>query len=197
LPETFKAIYMLNQSGLSLDKVDFTFVKGYDCARARNEICKKAIEGNYDYVLMVDSDIVLPEDTLQCLFDPKFEEDKTELVLGIYPKKNCADGKTDIFSFNTENYGDANRYHISEFRQLAKHGVYRIAVKGGGFGCALIKTSVLKILPAPWFLYVTYPNGHVLSEDLFFCSRLEDHDYRVSVDTRVRCGHLIRKFQYE
>ena len=52
-PECFKAIYHLKGDGLSFD-----FVKGYDCAKARNEIVKKALDGGFDYVLMIDSDVV-------------------------------------------------------------------------------------------------------------------------------------------
>jgi hypothetical protein len=54
-PECFKAIYELQGDDLTFD-----FVRGYDCAKARNEIAKKALNGGFDYVLMVDSDIVIP-----------------------------------------------------------------------------------------------------------------------------------------
>ena len=62
--ETFKSIYDLDAHGHELS---FEYVKGYDCARARNDIGKKTIEGGYDYVLMVDSDIILPKDALKNL----------------------------------------------------------------------------------------------------------------------------------
>ena len=58
-PDVFKAIYNLHIPG-RIDKVDFDFVRGYDCAKARNDISQKAIDGDYDYVLMVDSDTVIP-----------------------------------------------------------------------------------------------------------------------------------------
>lgn len=193
VPETFQSIYELDKTGI--DNVDFKFVKGYDCARARNEICKKAIEGKYDFLLMVDSDIILPKDTLQLLLNDGVEP--SELVLGVFPKKNTKKHETDIFSFNLDTYCDGNRYHMSEFNQLRDKGIKRIAVRGGGFGCALINVSVLRVIPAPWFIYVTYPNGMVLSEDLYFCSRLRDFAYQVTVDPRIHCGHLTRLFQYE
>ena len=59
--ETFKSIYGLNIPENT--EVMFDFVKGYDCAKARNEIAKIALNYGFDYVLMVDSDIILPNDT--------------------------------------------------------------------------------------------------------------------------------------
>ena len=54
-PDTFKSIYDLNTSG---HDVIFEFVRGYDCATARNRIAQTAIDTNTDYVLMVDNDVV-------------------------------------------------------------------------------------------------------------------------------------------
>ena len=46
-PECFKSIYnLINPKDYLLY---FDYVKGYDCARARNEIAKLAIEYNFDY----------------------------------------------------------------------------------------------------------------------------------------------------
>ena len=72
-----------------------------------------------------------------------------------------------------------------------------VQVKGGGFGCALINTNVFKKMDYPYFQYILYDNGAVLSEDLYFCGR--DHLAKIPVfmDTRVKCGHLVRKFQFE
>ena len=47
-PEVFKAVYDLHSAGHELS---FDFVKGYDCAVARNKISVLA-KGTYDYVLM-------------------------------------------------------------------------------------------------------------------------------------------------
>ena len=54
-PQCFKSIYGLtNPKDFNLY---FDYVKGYDCARARNEIAKLALKYNFDYVLMIDSDV--------------------------------------------------------------------------------------------------------------------------------------------
>ena len=50
-PECFKSIYGLKRpEGYDLY---FDYVSGYDCAKARNQIAKNSMAGEYDYVLMV------------------------------------------------------------------------------------------------------------------------------------------------
>ena len=45
LPDTFKSIYNLDKTEDMI--VDFDFIRGYDCARARNLIANKAIKEEY------------------------------------------------------------------------------------------------------------------------------------------------------
>ena len=165
-------------------KVDFDFVRGYDCARARNIICNKAIKNNYDYVLMVDSDIILPTYTLvKMLDDPK------PVCLGCYPRKNTKKEVFEIFKLGQQDY--VKTFNYSEITSLTG----KIEVKGGGFGCGMIDVRILNDLPHPFFKYVEYESGATLSEDLYFCSNANKHGYQVYAETDVICGHSIRGFQ--
>ena len=65
-PDTFKSIWELDRAG---HDIVFEFVRGYDCATARNRIAQKAMDLNTDYVLMVENDVVLPKDALVNLLD--------------------------------------------------------------------------------------------------------------------------------
>ena len=88
MPETFKSIYDLDPCG---NELSFEFVKGYDCARARNDIVKKALDGGFDYIFMVDSDMIIPQDALKNLL-----EYPTEICLGLCQRKNTKNGTTCI-----------------------------------------------------------------------------------------------------
>ena len=182
MPETFKSIYDIDSCG---NELSFEFVKGYDCARARNDIVRMALEGGFDYIFMVDADMYVPKDTLQ-----KLLEYPTEICLGLCPRKNTRVGKTCIYKIGQINYEDAYTYY-----DLPKQD--RVMVHGGGLACALIKTDIFKNLTYPWFRYVTYQDGSELSEDLYFCSQAKANGYKIYVDTRVRCGHATRYFQFE
>lgn len=178
-PECFKAIYHLKGDGLSFD-----FVKGYDCAKARNEIVKKALDGGFDYVLMIDSDVVIPEDALEKLMDPP-----TDICFGVYPRKNNP-SETELFKDGTFDF--KNRYSAEDLDGI---GSDRIQVKGSGFGCALIKTDVFQEMNYPWFEFLSHGNNTFLSEDLNFCLKASVR-YQIMADLRVRCGHLARRVQF-
>ena len=97
-PDTFKAIYDLDVSG---HNVEFEFVRGYDCATARNRIARIAINRKADFVLMVDNDVVLPKDALQNLLD-----DRKDVTLGIYAHRdvdNIYRGRTCVCKIYDEN----------------------------------------------------------------------------------------------
>lgn len=180
-PETFKSIYDLAKAD---NEVSFEFVKGYDCPTARNNIAQMAVDGDYDYVLMVDSDVIVPQNALECLLDPP-----GNIVLGCCPRKNSTDGRIEIYRPGTFSFTDYFTYN-----SLPESD--RVTVKGGGFACALVNVSVFKLLPFPWFKYVTYEDGSSLSEDLYFCIQANEAGFEVEADTRVRCGHLARYFQW-
>lgn len=162
----------------------FDYVKGYDCARARNQIAEISLKYGFDYVLMVDSDIILPNDALV-----KLLEQPVDICLGVYPRKNTTTGQTEIFKLGHKDFVDANNMNLAEITSPG-----RMDIKGGGLGCALINTQVFKELPKPWFYYVQYNSGAVLSEDNYFCSQAAKIGKTIQVDTRVICKHLVRKF---
>jgi hypothetical protein len=179
-PEVFKAIYNLKTE----HELSFDFVKGYDCAVARNEIARRTQQGGYDYVLMVDSDTIIPPDTLDVMLNPP-----ADVVLGVCPRKNTKEGKTAIIKL------DAPEYHDNYYYNDLPEG--RTLVKGGGFACALVKAVVFTRLQDPWFQYLIKEDGSTLSEDYYFCQNVRFMGMEIYVEPRVRCGHLARYYQYE
>lgn len=187
-PDTFKSIYDLDRGG---HEVEFDFVRGYDCATARNNIVFRAQKMDVDYVLMVDNDVVLPQDALVNLLDGEME-----VCLGYYAhrnKENGFDGKTSVCRLGEFNYTD--QFPVDELRQLREAGRYKIQIHGGGMGCALIKTNVYSRLKYPWYDWVNYADKGILSEDLYFCEQCKWNNIPIYTDTRVGCGHLFRYIQ--
>lgn len=196
-PDTFKAIYDLDVSG---HDVSFEYVRGYDCATARNRIAKKALNLGVDYVLMVDNDVVLPKDALINLLD-----DPKPVCLGFYAHRdndNVYRGRTCVCKLHTpegtrwHNYPLESEYTAEELAELRNKGEYKIRIHGGGMGCALIKTSVFNAIKYPYYDWVNYESGRMLSEDLFFCEQCKKHSISIHTDTRVNCGHILRHVQF-
>lgn len=195
-PDTYKSIWDLDKAG---NETEFEFVRGYDCATARNRIAQIALDRNFDSVLMVDNDVVLPKDALINLTD-----DPKEVCIGFYAHRgadNLFHGNTNIcrlFDKNGElyfNYPLESEYTADEMRGMREAGMYKIQVHGGGMGCALIKTDVFRRLKYPWYDWVHYKNGRMLGEDLYFCELCKKARIPVFTDTRVACGHIFRHVQ--
>lgn len=196
-PDTFKSIYDLDASD---HNVAFEFVRGYDCATARNRIARIALDRGVDYVLMVDNDVVLPKDALVNLLD-----DPQDVCLGIYAHRdtdNIYRGRTCVCKLLTENgtryknYPLESEYTAEEIDSLKDKGEYKVRIHGGGMGCALIKTDVFRHIPYPWYDWANYKDGGMLSEDLYFCENCRKNSIPIYTDTRVKCGHLLRHIQH-
>lgn len=193
-PDTFKSIYGL-YTGNNI--VTFDFFRGYDVASARNKIAKATVEGNFDYVLMVDNDEVLPNGALSDMIESELANgDLHGMVVGYClqrPKTaDNTDGATTAFNFGGRNYVKEDALKSKEIEAMREGGTIRYKIRGSGLGCALIHRSVFEQIDYPYFKWVEYEDGSQLSEDLFFCEKLRGKGIPVHLDTRVGCGHMMR-----
>ena len=196
-PDTFKSIWDLDKCG---HEALFEFVRGYDCATARNAIAKKAMDLGADYVLMVDNDVVLPKDALRSLLN-----DQKEVCLGFYAHRdtdNVYRGRTCVCRIYDAqgkayfNYPLESEYTAGELAGMKEKGEYKVQIHGGGMGCAFIKTDVFRTLKYPYYDWVNYKGGGMLSEDLYFCEQCRMNKIKIYTDTRVNCGHILRHVQF-
>lgn len=197
-PDTFKSIYQIDKGG---HDVDFDFFRGYDVANARNLIGKATLENNYDYVLMVDNDEVIPKDSLINLLETEQSYPVGRCMVVGYclsrPSGSAnTSGRTTAFKFGGKDYVASDAYTGDELKELQKNGTNRVQIRGSGLGCALIHRDVFKKMSYPYFKWVLYKNGTQLSEDLYFCEKFKEICSPIYVDTRVSCGHLMRHIDY-
>lgn len=192
-PDTYKSIFDQDKAG---HEVLFEYVRGYDCATARNSIAQMAMDLGTDYVLMVDNDVVLPRDALINLLD-----DPKDVCLGYYAHRdtdNVYRGRTCVCKLGWYNYPLESEYTAAELDELRDQGSFKQEIHGGGMGCALIRTDVFRRLRYPWYDWVNYADDHrgMLSEDLYFCEQCKNNQIRIYTDTRVGCGHMLRRVQW-
>lgn len=199
-PDTFKSIYGLDGGEHELM---FDFARGYDCATARNNIARKALENDADYVLMIDNDVIVPSDAII-----NFLDNPKDVCLGYYAHRNNAnvyEGRSCICMLTSMdgektyfNYPLESEYTAQDIELLKSRGETKIAIHGGGMGCAFIKTEVFKRIDYPWFDWVNYndKNRGMLSEDLYFCENCRNHGIEIWSDIRVGCGHMMRHVQW-
>ena len=197
---TSESLWRLDLCGHSVDYKPRT---GYGCAMARNRIAADALNAHYDYVLMVDNDIALPEDALANLL-----EHDADIALGYYLNR-YARGEARYTTLYKPGWG-WEMFEQDELASLRSRGVHRIEVKGGGLGCALIKTSVFERVRFPWFewtdlkrevldvedCYACHDAFMSGGEDINFCNQCADAGIGIIADTRVACGHEFREVKW-
>ena len=188
-PDTFKSIYGLDRAGHELV---FDFIRGYDCATARNNIAQQTLDENADYVLMVDNDIILPSDALVFLLhEPK------DVCLGVYANRESEGNyNKNVCAYKLGEFDYVTKLKTFEVFEKRNIGEFKIQIHGGGMGCALIKADVFRKLQYPWFDWVNYQDRGILSEDLYFCEQCNQNGIDIYLDTRVLCGHIFRHIQW-
>ena len=141
----------------------------------RNMTIQKALEGGYDYLLSVDTDLVLEPHTLQVLLDAD---------------KDCVAGL-----FWTNGWSNAWMYdQVSENNrpEWKKPGLYQVGGTGALF---LIKRKVM----AAGVDYTPIPNLRkvIFGEDWHFCIRAACHGFEIWADSHCQPVHLYRNKHYD
>jgi len=170
---TFKSIYDLK---IPADcQTEFRYFPSYQIDIARNQIAVQSLE--FDKLLFVDSDIVIPADALETMI-----RDDKDIVTAIYPKKHRDKIEYEIYVKNEKSrYIPATEIPIDDVSE----------VDGCGLGCCLIKTEIFKTLEYPYFLNTSLlENDRSLSEDLYFCRMVKRSGLKIFADKRIICGHL-------
>jgi hypothetical protein len=174
-PETFKSIYDLDiPEGY---EVDFQFFYGYQIDQIRNLIAEWT--KRYDYLFSVDSDIVLPSDSLRKMIDA----DK-DIVTGLYIQRIPGTHTLEVYMV-TPSGGMTNIPH-----ELFANHKGLVEVAGCGFGSVLIKGEVFRKMEYPHFLYESaLDHKNTVSEDVFFCKKARDLGFTIWADTTIKCDH--------
>jgi glycosyltransferase involved in cell wall biosynthesis len=172
---TFKSIYDLDvPEGY---ETELQFFYGYQIDQIRNLIANWAI--HYDYLFSVDSDIVLPKDTLT-----KMINHNKDLVSGLYIQRKPGEHILEIY-FPNQLGGVSNVPYDS----IKNAGLIEIA--GCGFGCVLVKSEVIRTIGYPQFVYKSaLDHNNTVSEDVYFCAKAKEKGFKLFADTSILCDHI-------
>lgn len=164
--------------------VTYTHSQGagvYGVAQARNNLVLQAIDGGYDKLLMVDSDMIVPEDAIIHLLDPD-----VPIVTGVARYKNDS-GRAPIFKGVQDSTG-------SDAWVWDEIPCGRFPIRSGGVACAMIDVEMLRRqIRRPWFVWEERANGTYVGEDIGFYEKIRDAGITPMADGRVKCGHIGRK----
>lgn len=166
--------------------------EGYGIAHARNKMAQEALDGGYGYLLMVDSDVIVPEDGLGMLFSSLFNGCGNGVAVGYYPTSSEGEtGKTCAYPDTGLEF--KNPYHIHSIKSMKDAEKKDIPLRGTGLGFALIDVDVFKRIRKPWFKQRFDSEGIGLSEDMWFCNACRDKGIKIMLNTHAKCGHVVSR----
>ena len=145
-----------------------------DMALYRNMTIRRALEGGYDYLLSVDTDLVLEPHTLEYL---------------LKADKDCV-----AELFWTNGWSNAWMYdqcQINDVPEWHEPGLYQVGGTGALF---LIKRKVMEA----GVDYTPIPNIRkaVFGEDRHFCIRAVCHGFEIWIDSHCHPVHLYKEPDY-
>lgn len=170
---------------------DVCGLAGMPFDHARNHACMRCLEGGYDWLFSLDSDVIPPRDTILKLMS------RNSLVIsGVYHRRSPPHGIPVMLK---------NGQWLT---QLPQNQVIDVDLVGAG--CLLIHRSVLERLPPQrgeagkhWFDWrvdcaqlkrpdgsLVWQPGECLSEDFTFCLHCRRHGIPIRVDTSIQCRHV-------
>lgn len=164
--------------GRSYPEIDFIFCNPARMSidRMRNMAAKVALETESDYLLFLDDDVLIdPNHGLRLLFECESDIAAGKVCIRGYPFQYM------VFTGKKEDSGG-----LYPMEKLPKEGIADCGAVG--FSFCLIKTSVLKSMPPPFF--VTGVNN---TEDIYFCVRAKqaNPNIKIAVNCALDCGHIL------
>ena len=140
----------------------------------RNQTIRRALEGGYDYLLSVDTDLVLEKHTLETLLAAE-----KDVVAGLFWTEGWS---------NAWMYDQADGYKP----EWEKPGLYRI---GGSGALILISRRVMEA--GVDYTPIQNLKKAVFGEDRHFCIRAVVHGFELWADSHCLPVHLYREKDYQ
>ena len=161
------------------DTIDVTFSCGSLVYDSRNTLARKAIEGEFDRVLWLDSDMTFPPDLYAKL--SAHLDNGLDFVTGLYYKRKQPVQPT-VFSCI---YVEDMIPRADVFTEIPG-GLFEVAACG--FGAVMMRAEVLKKVAAKFGL----PFSPVLGfgEDISFCMRATETGFKMYCDPTIQLGHI-------
>lgn len=154
---------------------------GQQTAEGRIDVIKQARERGVKYVWFIDDDTVPPHEAGRMLLyllenhGPSVGG-KVMVAAGVY----CLRGTPpECLVYRERGEGPYWGWKVGE----------KFKAWGAGTGCMMINLEVFDHLPEPWFKTCTENSLDRWSDDLYFCSLLDQAGFELMIDGSILCHH--------
>ena len=151
---------------------------------ARNNLAKQAVNGGFDRMLWLDSDIVFDPDLMVRL--AKHLDDGYEYVSGLYFKRQYP---TEPVCFKTITQVQEGKELVTKalvYKDYPKNQLFE--VDATGFGAVMITTDLIKRVQDKYGLPFSPQLG--LGEDMSFCWRAKQVGAKLYCDSSIKLKHI-------
>jgi len=134
----------------------------------RQNLAQAAVDIGADYMLWLDSDVVVPSTAALRLLAHNESVVCANYVRRQVPHKGVAYEK------------------IGDWQNPLPFEIYDdlVPIEGIGMGCMLMKTSILEDIELPWFEFTWTPESNdFLGEDMYLCKKIIAAGHTIKVDT--------------
>ena len=164
---------------------------GFECARVSEEksfrcanitycrrlLRKKMLEENYDYLLFIDSDVMVQPDIIK-----KLIQHKKTICSGIFMSTFPLPDGRKVVAPVLYDFAPGGKLRLMQKKEILDDSLKKVAVCG--FGCCLLRRDVLEKVDFRW--YEQSKSG----EDVAFCHDAAQIGFEAFVDCSVRTWHL-------
>lgn len=174
------------QSLLSLKPVggmQYTFARGTLVYEARNTLAQIAVNGNFDRILWLDSDMVFTGDLLQ-RFSKHLDEGK-EFVCGLFTTRKPP---IEITLYKSLRVNMVGKLAEPVYEKVTDIPDEPFEVAGCGFAGCLMTVDLLKRVIAEFGNPFNPAAG--FGEDLTFCLRASQVGAKLYCDPTIKMGHV-------
>ena len=184
IPHTglFNSEVVMGLIGIKQDKynVNMQLLKSSILYISREYLAKAALDAKADYLMFLDSDQVVQPDTISRM--AKYLDNGEDIVTTLIFRKDPP-FEPCIFKSQEElpNRQIALKYYDVINQDLTKP----FYVESCGFGCIMMKLSIFKDIPQPWFLPRPYTG-----EDIAFMWEVRKKGYKILCDPTIEIGHI-------
>ena len=166
---------------------------------SRNKILEYALEGGYDYIFMMDADIVAPSDIIEGLLECEkdivsglyfgyFGVKKTKMLsiawMPITKEEFEIMRKQVTFPSSIRSHEDLNR-HLTQ-KEIDDNELLEVLYPSAG--CMLISRKVFEKVR---YGLLDAPEGKVVSDDIYFFKKAREAGFKLYCYTKYKCDHLL------
>lgn len=168
--------------------VQYAFAQGSLIYDARNQLAQMAVEGEFDRVLWLDSDMEFPRETFERL-SALLETRRMVSALYFTRRKPITP-----VAYSRMYWQNENGIQVPRADAITEWGKDLFKAQAVGLGVCMMETSLLKEVKR---LGLPFSPVYGFGEDLSFCQRVNALGVDIWVDPTLRIGHIGQTAFYE